>query len=119
MRRSVLALLTLSVAGCGITGLDSVALQFQGTVTAQATGQPVAGAQIKLYPSILDDVAATTTTDAQGNYSLSQSIEGCIEAELGLFLAASASGFDSQGLNAACRAGLQRIDFSLPPAPAP
>jgi len=115
--RSVLALLSLAVSGCGITDSDGVALHFEGTVTAEATGQPVAGALVKLYPSVIQGPAATTTADAQGRYSLSQTIDHCIEAELGLLLEASATGFDSDGSNATCTGALQQIDFSLPPLP--
>lgn len=117
MKRSLLTLLILSAVGCGITGPDKLTLRFEGIVTAQATGQPVTGAEIRLIPLIFADVIATATTDGQGHYSLVQSTDACIEAELGTFLSASGPGFDSQSVSVLCTAALQRFDFSLPPMP--
>src|SRR6476469_6102935 len=105
MRRSALTLLTLTIAGCGITD-SGVTLRLQGTVTAQATGQPVVGAQVRLYPSFLQDPVATTTTDTQGRYSLSAKLDPCIENDFGVFVGASASGFDGHGTNLVCHSAL-------------
>ena len=119
MRLSVLALLALSVAGCSITGLKSTTISVQGTVTAAATDQPVAGALMRLYPSIISNAVATATTDAQGRYSLSGSASNCIDGDFGLLVSAVASGFDSKGINAVCKTELQQINFSLSPPPTP
>jgi 5-hydroxyisourate hydrolase-like protein (transthyretin family) len=118
MTRSVLALLILSIAGCGITD-SGVTLRIQGTVLAQATGQPVAGARINLYPSFIQEAVATTTTDSQGRYSITQKMDNCNEDDFGPYVGASASGFDSNGVNALCNSALQQINFSLAPPTMP
>ena len=118
MGRTVLALLTMSVVGCGITD-PGVTLHIQGTVIAQATGQAIAGARINLYPSFIQEAVATTTTDAQGRYSITQKMDDCIEDDFGTFIGASASGFDSDGMNALCNSALQQINFSLVPPTMP
>lgn len=119
MSERILALLLLSMAGCDITGPSKVALHFSGTVTAQATGQPLGGAQVKLAdPNILWDVRATTVTDAQGHYSLTYSIENCIDGDLGITLTAHASGLASETVTPACTESTQQFDFSLAPEPA-
>jgi hypothetical protein len=118
MRRSILALLVFATAGCGVTD-SGITLRIQGIVTAEATGQPIAGARMNLYPSFIQEAAATTTTDAQGRYSLSQKIDNCIDGDFGIFVGASASGFDSDGANVLCNSSLQQIDFSLVPPTTP
>jgi Carboxypeptidase regulatory-like domain len=118
MRRSVLALLTLSAVGCEITD-PGVTLNIQGTVTAQATGQPIAGARINLFPFFLGDAVSTTMTDAQGRYSLSQKMDNCFEDDFGVYVDAKATGFDGEALNAVCSSGLQQINFSLAPPTTP
>jgi hypothetical protein len=119
LRLSVLALLALSMAGCNITDLKNTTVRVQGTVTAAATGQPIVGAQMKLYPSFIQEAVATGTTDAQGRYSLSGSVSNCIDGDFGLFVGANATGFDSKGMNAFCNTDLQQINFSLSPPTTP
>ena len=119
MRRSVLALIALSAAGCDVTGLKSTTIRVQGTVTAAATGQPVAGAQMRLYPSFISEAVATSTTDAQGRYALTGSVSNCIEGDFALRVGVTASGFDSDGMNALCHTDLQQINFSLSPPTTP
>jgi len=119
MGRRILALLLLSAAGCDITGPSKTTLHFDGTVTAQTTGQPVGGALIQLAdPLILWGVRAGSTTDAQGHYSLTYSIDHCIDGDAGITLTASGSGLTSKTLLAACTESAQRFDFSLAAAPA-
>jgi hypothetical protein len=120
MRRSILSLLIFSAAGCGITGPDKVTLHLAGTVTAQATGQPVAGALIQLYaPCIIfgcnsDQDLARTTADAQGHYSLAQSVDNpCLGNGFGITLGVSGTGFAGTGQQVECKASLQTLDFSL------
>jgi hypothetical protein len=48
MGRRILALLLVSAGCTNIIGPSKTALHFDGTVTAQTTGQPVAGALIRL-----------------------------------------------------------------------
>jgi hypothetical protein len=118
MRRSALALFVVAVAGCGITD-PSVTLHIQGTVTAQATGQSIAGARIDLYRSFIEEPVGTTTTDSQGRYSLSSKMGNCFENDLGSFVGASASGFAGDAAGVLCNSALQQIDFSLAPPATP
>ncbi len=119
MRRAILTLLICSAAGCGITEPDKMTLHLAGTVTAQATGQPVAGALIELYPPCLifgcdDQDLVKTTTDAQGRYSVTQSVDNrCTGHGFGLALSASGSGFEEKGEQVQCTESHQQIDFSL------
>jgi hypothetical protein len=118
MRRAIQALLIISATGCGITNLNTADLSFQGTVTAEATGQPVAGAQVALGdPLILYAARATATTDAQGHYTLSWSTDNCVAGALGMTLSASATGFVSESVQPACVSTVQHADFSLAAAP--
>jgi hypothetical protein len=119
MERSLLALVALALAGCGITGVNSTTIHVEGTVTTAATNQPVSGAQISLYPSVVSAVAGTTHTDAQGHYSLSGRVTNCVDGDLGLYVTVAASGFESEGENAFCRTDLQQINFSLSPPTTP
>ena len=126
MRRGILSLLIFSAAGCGITGPDKVTLHLAGTVTAQATGQPVAAALIQLYPPCpifgcnSDQDLARTTTDAQGHYLLAQSVNNpCLGNGFGIALSASGPGFAGAGQQVECKGSLQTIDFSLSPPSVP
>ena len=126
MRRAILSLLICSTAGCGITGPSKVTLRLAGTVTAQATGLPVAGALIELYAPCLifgcnnDQDLVKTTTDAQGHYSVTQSVDNpCLGNGFGLALSASGSGFAGMGEQVECNESHQQIDFSLAPPSAP
>lgn len=120
MRRCILTLLVLSATGCGITGPDKVTLQVAGTVTAQATGQPVGGALIELFPPCFlfcnDQGRATTTTDAQGHYSVALSVDDpCTGNGFGFEIRASFSGFEAMSEQVECKGSLQHFDFSLAP----
>jgi len=122
----ILLLLIFSAAGCGITGPDKVTLHLAGTVTAQATGQPIAGALIELFKPCLifgcnsDQDLARTTTDAQGHYSLAQSVDKpCLGSGFGIDLSASSTGFAPTAEQVECKGSLQTIDFSLSPPSGP
>ena len=118
MRRAIQALLIISATGCGITNPNGADLSFQGTVTAEATAQPIAGAQIALTdPVILYGVRASTTSDAQGNYSLAYSLDNCDNGPLGVTMTASATGYLSQSFQAACISLMQKMNFTLAAAP--
>lgn len=120
MRRGLVSLLILCFAGCGIVEPKGLALQFDGTVTAQATGQPLAGALIALAdPTILWGVRKSVTTDSQGHYSLGYTLNPCVDGEAGATLTASESGFASNTVQITCTGGEQRFDFSLEPAQTP
>src|ERR1700682_1412960 len=121
MRRSILTLLLLSAAGCGsIFGPSQTTLHFTGTVTAVATGQPVAGAVVDLGdPLILWGIRASATADALGRYSLTYSIENCIDGDVGITLTASGSGLAHKTVQPACNDSMQQFDFSLAAATTP
>lgn len=117
-------MLILAATACGITDTGKVTLRFEGTVTAQATGQPIAGAQIRLFEPSLNfggapSALARTTTDSQGNYSLTQSVnDNCRAGVFPLEVEASASGFTAESeVVAQCNGTLQRLDFALTPFP--
>jgi carboxypeptidase family protein len=128
MNRAVLALLIFSASGCGITE-PKVTLHLAGTVTAQATGQPIAGAQVMLLDESRpfqfgNPTLAETTTDAQGKYSLSYSVSGmgnCTGFALQFPLVATASGFTEAGSpgELLCSESVQVFDFALAPATTP
>jgi carboxypeptidase family protein len=121
MKRIISSLLILMAAGCGITDVDKISLRLEGTVTAQATGQPVAGATIQLVDIAAgflgSGAMATTTTDSQGHYSLAHSADRhCASLVLGVGISASASSFTTGTADVdACSTSLQRIDFALAP----
>lgn len=101
MRKAFLALLLVAASACGLTGPDKVTVNVVGRVTAAATGQPIVGARMVLADPALDHTRyktlATTTTDGQGRYSLSASVdEDCdIGFLIGLHVEVHASGFQS------------------------
>lgn len=118
MKRIISSLLIFAAAACGILEPGNVTLRFEGTVTAQATGQPIAGAQIKLSEVTLFESGAplaTTSTDAQGRYSLAHSVsDNCVGNSLGLLIGASATGFSvSSELIGECNGTVKRFDFAL------
>ena len=119
MRRAILAFTAISLAGCGdVLSPNAAALSFQGTVTSEASGQPVSGAHVALTdPVILYGERASTTTDAQGHYTLAYSLDNCVAGTLGIALGASATGFVEKTYQASCTASVQQVDFSLATAP--
>ena len=117
MRRSILSLLIFSAAGCGITGPDKVTLHLAGTITAQATGQPVAGALIQLYPPC---PIFGCNSDQDLARTLAQSVNSpCLGNGFGIALSASGPGFAGAGQQVECKGSLQTIDFSLSPPSVP
>lgn len=128
MTRSAFAVISfLLVAGCGIVGPDEVTVQLEGTVTAQETGQAVAGARIELFEFCLcfgesAPPLATITTDAQGRYTITKSVdERACESELfGFGVRASAPGFATEVAEVnRCDGGVERIDIVLDPPAVP
>jgi hypothetical protein len=123
MKPPIVLLLTLSIAGCGITGPNNVALHVQGTVTDASTGQSVAGAMVHLYaPTIIfgtsDGDIASTTTDAQGHYTLSQSIKApCLGNGFGYVVTATTSNpaEESNAATVNCSETSQTRDLALSP----
>lgn len=98
MRKRILPLLILMIPACGLTGPDRVRVNITGTVTSEATGQPIVGARVELEDPALDGndkILASTTTDAQGRYSLSASVnDNCdIGILFGLYVVVNATGF--------------------------
>ena|SRR5450759_2096900 len=126
-RTALTLMLIFSVAACGITGPETVTLRFEGTVTAQATGQPVAGAQILLVePTFLgiggvEKTRGSSITDSQGRYSLTGQVDAkCVGSYFGIDVRVNASGFTTDARNVGqCNGALQRFDFVLAPAASP
>lgn len=112
-------MLIVLTAGCGdLVNPNATALSFQGTVTAEATGQPISGAHVALTdPVILYGERASTTTDSQGHYTLAYSLDNCVAGTVGITLGASGTGFVEKSYQASCVSSLQQVDFSLAAAP--
>lgn len=125
MKRIIQSLLFFAAAACGITDSNSVTVRLEGTVTAQATGQPVGGASIRLIDiaqAIIGSdgsVVALISADAQGRYSLTHSVGDCGDYLFGLGVTGSASGFASASQEIECSGSLQTVNFVLPPPPTP
>lgn len=122
MNRIVLSLLVLGVTACGITDADNITLRVEGTVTAIATGEPVSGATVRLI-DIAEELLGgggglgTTTTDAQGRYSLSVGVgDNCRDGfVLGVGVDTQASGYRRDSREIGCHGALQRVDIPLEP----
>ena len=127
MKGPTLLLLILATAGCGIIGPDKLTLHVTGTVTDASTGQAVSGAVVHLYPPTIifgtsDGDIATTTTDAQGRYSLNQSVQSpCIGNGFGFVVVADVANPTkrSEAATVACSAATQQFDLVLAPVVAP
>jgi hypothetical protein len=66
----MLALVALSVLGCGQSSSDRVEVfPVEGRILLN--GQPLAGAQVVFHPQGSKTLPASAKTDAQGNYKLS------------------------------------------------
>jgi Carboxypeptidase regulatory-like domain len=123
MKRPIVLLVSLSVAACGITGPNNVTLNVHGTVTDASTGQPVAGANVHLYaPTIIfgtsDGDLASTTSDAQGHYTLTQSIKApCLGNGFGYVVTATTSNpaEESEAATVSCSESSQTLDLALKP----
>ena len=115
MWKGILALLIFSASGCGIMEPDKTTINVAGTVTAEATGQPIVGAEVDLFKFL--NTQATTTTDSQGRYSISQSVDVCFEGDLGIGVGASGTGFVSKSVQISCTSSSQHVDFSLVAGP--
>lgn len=119
MRRIIASLLIFAGAACGVTEPDEIALRLEGTVTTQASGQPIAGARIVLFEDAVFGgnyaELATTVTDSQGRYSLTRSFaSSCPRPFFSLGVSASASAFKAKlAAVPECNGTLQRFDFVL------
>ena len=123
MHRISLCLVALSIcAACSILEPETT-IQVQGQVTATDDGSPIAGASVELRLVVPTSIASWTsrsvgssTTDAQGHYSLSYVKEGgCL-----FVLLVNAQGFtgDSVGWlfddpDITCTDKVQTFDFQL------
>ncbi len=123
MNRVSLCLVALFVcAACSLLEPDTT-IQVQGQVTAADDGSPIAGASVELRLVVPTSIASWTsrsvgssTTDAQGHYSLSYVKEGgCL-----FVLKVNAQGFtgDSVGWlfddpDVTCTDKVQTFDFQL------
>ena len=111
--------LILAATACGITGSDNLTLHAQGTVTNTATGQPVAGATVVIWPPVFliggsSEPVASTTTDAQGRYSLSASVErNCLGNGFGYEVKASKLTYEDESVPLDCEGGPQQVDLAL------
>ena len=124
MQRPIVLLLTLAVAGCGLTGPSDITLHVQGTVTEASTGVPVAGATVHLFPPTIifgtsDGDIETTTSDAQGHYTLSHTFKApCIGNGFGYAVSANTSSpaEKADGITVTCSETPQTVDLALSPA---
>ena len=118
VKRIILGFLIVAATACSLS--ETATLRVEGTVTAEATGQPVAGATIEMVDVAQAFVGgsaamASTTTNAQGRYSLTYSPDrDCFGFVLGVSLSASSSGLTtlSKGIEA-CEEDVQTVDFVL------
>jgi hypothetical protein len=121
MQRPIVLLLTLAIAGCGLTGPNNVTLHVQGTVTDASTGQSVAGATVHLFPPTLifgtsDGDVASTTSDAQGHYSLTHTVKSpCLGNGFGFAVSATTSSpaMEADGVTIDCSEAQQNVDLAL------
>jgi hypothetical protein len=125
--KSILVLSMFILSGCGATDPDAetVTIGVTGVVRAEATGQAIAGAAVSLRYDVIyltgggvSDGLASTTTDADGRYSLSYSGK-CRGPGADLAVHASATGYSSTnlgfGISIECKDGLQTLDINLSP----
>jgi hypothetical protein len=121
MNARILIPLLLIVTGCGITGPGNVTLQLQGTVTDASTGLPVVNATVDLFPPALfpgsgDQDIAKTTSDAQGHYYISHSVDSkCLGNGFGFAITAESAdrSMQSDGRDVGCTGVAQQIDLPL------
>ena len=101
-----LALLT----ACGSTEPTSNILVFEGVITDASTHTPISGATVQFGggSGLIPAIAASTTSDAQGSYSLSHN--GCVVSP---YLFASASGYFLSQKEVGCQVARQTINLSL------
>ena len=123
MHRISLCLVALFIcAACSILEPETT-IQVQGQVTATDDGSPIAGASVELRLVVPTSIASWTsrsvgssTTDAQGHYSLSYVKEGgCL-----FVLLVNAQGFTGDSVswifddpNVTCTNKVQTFDFQL------
>lgn len=122
MRHVSLCLVALFIcAACSILG-PVTTIQVQGTIAAADDGSPIAGASVELRLVVPTSIASWTsrsvgssTTDAQGHYSLSYVKEGgCL-----FVLSVNAQGFTGDGIgwlddpDITCTDKVQTFDFQL------
>jgi hypothetical protein len=95
---------------CGSTEPRSNLLVFEGIITDISTGAPIAGASVQFGDGsgFVPAIAASTTSDAQGNYSVSH--DGCVPSPY-LFVYAARYYFDQREVG--CKVARQTINFSL------
>lgn len=125
MRRAIVLLATLTLASlnaCELVTGPGLTIQVQGTITAADDGSPIAGASVELRLVVPTSIASWTsrsvgssTTDAQGHYSLSYVKEGgCL-----FVLSVNAQGFTGDGVgwlddpDITCTDKVQTFDFQL------
>ncbi len=124
MRHATILVAILTLTACELVTRPELTIQLQGTVTATDDGSPIAGASVELRLVVPTSIASWTsrsvgssTTDAQGHYSLSYVKEG----RCPLFvLLVNAQGFtgDSVGWlfddpDITCTDKVQTFDFQL------
>jgi hypothetical protein len=95
---------------CDSTAPIEKNLLFEGTILDAATGAPIAGAGISLGDGhgLVPAIAQSTTSDAQGQYTLSHS--GCIFTP---YVFAGATGYFNDQQQVGCKPGIQTVNFSL------
>jgi hypothetical protein len=95
---------------CGSTEPTSNILVFEGIITDVSTGAPIAGASVQFGngSGLVPAISASTTSDAQGNYSVSH--DGCVPSPY-LFVHAARYYFDQKAVG--CQVARQTINFSL------
>ena len=119
-----LCLVVPFVLARGLVGPDDMTIQVQGQVTATDDGSPIAGASVELRYLEPTSIASWTirtvdssTTDAQGHYSLSYVKEGrCGDL---FVLVVNTQGFTREsigfldGPHPTCMGALQTIDVQI------
>ena len=118
MKRLAATVLLLATIACGITGPNEVTLHAQGTVTDQATGQPVSGALVQLYPPSLffgsSANIATTSTDLAGHYAISASVgSACTGNGFGYVVAATSGIRESDAAALECSGSNQIVNLTV------
>ena len=101
----------LVLIGCGSTEPIEKNLLFEGVITGEANGAPIAGATISVGDGgspFVPAIVQSTTSDAQGRYTLSH--YGCIYNP---YVYASATGYFQDQEKVGCMPGGQTVNFSL------